>query len=595
MNVLLIIMILLPAIGGIVIALLGSQHAAAARKLSLITALAALALAVVVAVQYEPRTARQRESRIIDPQMTTRAAWLEFAAADGAPPTRIEAFLGIDGISLWLVVLTALLTVSAVLASWTAIDARVAEFYAWLMILETGMLGVFCAFDLILFYVFFEFTLIPLFFLIGIWGGSQREYAAGKFFIYTLTGSLLSLLGLVATVLAVHAVNPQVLTFSIPTLAQEIWIFLALFAGFAIKVPLFPFHTWLPLAHVEAPTAGSVLLAGVLLKLGSYGFLRLAMPLLPLAVADVGVPLVATLSVIGILYGALCALSQRDMKRLVAYSSVSHLGFCMLGLFALNAEGIAGGTLQMINHGLSTGALFLLVGMIYERLHTRRLDEMGGLAAKMPWFSVGLVFACLSSMGLPGLNGFVGETLALIGMFKAHPAYAAAGAAGIILGAWYLLAMLQQVLFGPTPRKGPAAQPVPDLNLRELASLAPLAAACLAIGVYPQPFLRSMQGEVDALAGLYQFAAASPLAEQSAAESPPLAASATSAAPGSPAAEPLAAPGRAAPALAAPAVVRPFFAAQGAQPPSLASPSVVSGPSLATSLAAPAPQGEFAR
>ncbi len=522
MNTLLIIMILLPAAGAIAVALLGNSHPEAVRRLSLLVTLATLGLAAGVVANYEPTTKEQLADQIMAPQMVTRTTWFQFTGA-GDQSIKIEAYLGIDGISLWLVALTALLTVSSVLVSWTAIDTRVAEFFAWLLILETAMLGVFCSFDLILFYVFFEFTLIPLFFLIGIWGGSQREYAAGKFFIYTLTGSLVSLLGLLAVVLTVHSVNPEVFTFSIPELAQEIktqlatadvelaefwrtaqfWMFLALFAGFAIKVPLFPFHTWLPLAHVEAPTAGSVLLAGVLLKLGSYGFLRLALPLLPLAVVDVGVPLVATLSVIGILYGAFCALSQRDMKRLVAYSSVSHLGFCMLGIFALNAEGIAGGTMQMINHGLSTGALFLLVGMIYERLHTRQLDDMGGIAAKLPWFSCCLVFACLSSMGLPGLNGFVGEILSLIGMFKVHPGYAALGTSGIIIGAWYLLKMMELVLFGPPGKKIAGHTSVPDLNGRELASLAPIMALCLVIGIYPSPFMKVIQPEVDAIAALY--------------------------------------------------------------------------------------------
>jgi NADH-quinone oxidoreductase subunit M len=537
MNLLLLVMIFLPTAGAVLVALMGSSRPDAVRKLSLLVTLVTLALAAFVVAKYEPTSAETLKTEVMSPQMVTRATWFEFAPADSTS-IKIEAYLGIDGISLWLVALTALLTVSAVLVSWTAITVRVAEFYAWLLILETGMLGVFCAFDLILFYVFFEFTLIPLFFLIGIWGGTQREYAAGKFFIYTLTGSLIGLLGLLAVVLAVNSVNPDVLTFSIPDLAQEIhrqmklgdadlsafwrntqfWIFLAMFAGFAIKVPLFPFHTWLPLAHVEAPTAGSVLLAGVLLKLGSYGFLRLAMPLLPYGVVEVGVPLVATLSVIGILYGAFCALSQRDMKRLVAYSSVSHLGFCMLGLFALNAEGIAGGTLQMINHGLSTGALFLLVGMIYERLHTRQLDDMGGLASRLPLFSVCLVFACLSSMGLPGLNGFVGETLSLIGMFKVHPAYTIVATAGIIIGAWYLLNMLRLALFGPPSKKLAAHGDVPDLNGRELAALAPIMAFCLIIGVYPQPFIRAMQPEVDAIAAIYDGERPNPLALRSTAD-----------------------------------------------------------------------------
>jgi NADH-quinone oxidoreductase subunit M len=542
MNIVLVLMILLPAIGAVLVALVGSSRPEVVRKLALVVTLATLVLSLIVAANYETTATEAINGKIMAPQMVTHATWFEFQRESG-PPVKIEAFLGIDGISIMLVLLTALLCVSAVLVSWTAINVRVAEFFAWLLILETGMLGVFCAFDLILFYVFFEFTLIPLFFIIGIWGGTQREYAAGKFFIYTLTGSLISLLGLLAVVLAVNSVNPDVLTFSIPELAQEMqrqlttadpellafwqqaqfWMFLAMFAGFAIKVPLFPFHTWLPLAHVEAPTAGSVLLAGVLLKLGSYGFLRLAMPLLPLAVADIGVTLVGTLSVIGILYGAFCALSQRDMKRLVAYSSVSHLGFCMLGLFALNAEGIAGGTLQMINHGLSTGALFLLVGMIYERLHTRQLDEMGGLGARLPVFSVALVFTCLSSMGLPGLNGFVGETLSLIGMFKVHPWYAILATVGIILGAWYLLNMLRLALFGTQSKKLAAHTDLTDLNGREVAALAPILAMCLLIGVYPQPFIEVMKPEVNAIAALYANDRPDPLAISDAVLHEPLA------------------------------------------------------------------------
>lgn len=519
MGALLLTMILLPLAGAVLVVVL-ARLPDAARWVSLATTLATLTLALVIAVGYEPSSPERLADEIMTPQMTLRGVWLEFDIGAG-DPARIEAYVGIDGLSLWLVVLTALLMVSSVLVSWASITDRVGQFHAWLLILETGLLGVFCAFDLILFYVFFEFTLIPLFFLIGIWGGSRREYAAGKFFIYTLTGSFLSLVGLIALVLAVHHARPDVFTFSIPQLAQEIhaqmsgpeavrefwettqfWVFLALFAGFAIKVPLFPFHTWLPLAHVEAPTAGSVLLAGVLLKLGAYGFLRLALPLLPLAVTTVGVPLVAALSVIGILYGAFCALTQADMKRLVAYSSVSHLGFCMLGLFALNAEGIAGGTLQMINHGLSTGGLFLLVGMLYERLHSRRFDDMGGLAARMPRFACFLVFISLSSMGLPGLNGFIGEFLSLIGMFKVHQVYALVGAAGIVLGAWYLLRMLRVTLFGPK-RDVPVHHHLADLNGREILALAPIAALCLVIGLFPGHVIDTMKPEVEAIAAMY--------------------------------------------------------------------------------------------
>ncbi|HQR44119.1 MAG TPA: NADH-quinone oxidoreductase subunit M, partial [Gemmatales bacterium] len=344
--------------------------------------------------------------------------------------------------------------------------------YALLLVLESGMLGVFCAFDVILFYVFFEFTLLPLFFLIGIWGGPQKRYAARKFFIYTLTGSLLGLVALVGLILARSSLDNGAITFSIIDLVRntfhngsieyglQFWIFLGLFAGFAIKVPLFPFHTWLPLAHVEAPTAGSVLLAGVLLKLGTYGFLRLCLPLLPEACVQIGIPLVCWLSIIGIIYGALCALAQDDIKKLVAYSSVSHLGFCMLGLFALNAEGITGSVLQMINHGLSTGMLFLIVGMVYERYHSRSLKEMGGLASKLKLIGFFMVFAAMSSAGLPGLNGFVGEFLCLAGIWKVNPLYTVLAAIGVLLGAWYLLTMLQKAFFGPL--KEPGQPPAPE-------------------------------------------------------------------------------------------------------------------------------------
>ena len=519
MDKVLVTMILLPAVGA-VLALLLSANPKAVRWVSLATTLITLVLALWIVAKFEPSTPAQLETEVMTPQMASRTVWLSFHLAGGGE-ANIEAYLGIDGLSLWLVALTALLMVSSVLVSWTSITERVAAFHAWMLLLETGLLGVFCAFDLILFYVFFEFTLIPLFFLIGIWGGSERRYAAGKFFIYTFTGSMLSLVGLVALVLAMNSQNPNVLTFSIPELAAQMrvqmslsngnfdWhfvqvgVFLALFAGFAIKVPLFPFHTWLPLAHVEAPTAGSVMLAGVLLKLGTYGFLRLVLPLLPLAVVETGVPLVAALSVVGIIYGALCALGQTDMKRLVAYSSVSHLGFCMLGLFALNAEGIAGGTLQMINHGLSTGGLFLLVGMIYERLHTRELNEMGGLASRLPLFACFLIFMSLSSMGLPGLNGFIGEVLSLIGMFKANPVFAVLGAIGIVLGAWYLLNMLQKALFGPPHDFAGHHGAISDLNARELFALVPIAVLCLAIGIFPRYFLDVMKPEVDAIAAMY--------------------------------------------------------------------------------------------
>ena len=431
-----------------------------------------------------------------------------------AVPIRLEFYLGADGISVLMLMLTAILTVSAVLISWEAIQERATEFYICLLVLEAGMLGAFLAFDLLLFYVFFEFTLIPLFFLVGIWGGAQRQFAAYRFFIYTLAGSMITLLGLVALVMKVMQEGLTATPFSIPDIAAALqqhplpdhWqmgLLLALSAGFVIKIPLFPFHTWLPLAHTEAPTAGSVLLAGVLLKLGTYGFLRLCLPLLPVAVAGIGVPIYGTMAVIGIVYGALGALAQSDIKKLVAYSSVSHLGFCVLGIFALNSEGITGGVMQMVNHGLSTGALFLLVGMVYDRYHTRELSELGGLATRLPLLTVCMVFICLASAGLPGLNGFVGELLALIGMFKVNPLYSAIGATGVVLGAWYLLDMLRRGFFGPLKEPASTHGPIQDINIRELLAVGPLMILCLWIGVTPRPWLAVIAEDVRGIVKLY--------------------------------------------------------------------------------------------
>jgi NADH-quinone oxidoreductase subunit M len=492
----------------------------------------------------------------VNPQLNWHYKWLNLSGPDVVASqrhgTRLDFHLGIDGVSVSLILLTGILFVSCVLISWEAIVDRRPEFYAFLLLLEAGLIGVFCAFDLLLFYVFFEFTLVPLFFLVGIWGGPDRRRAAVKLFLYTLAGGLITLIGLAALVAATWQRADLTTPFSIPDLARslaanpldlkwQIGIFLAISAGFFVKVPLFPFHTWLPLAHVEAPTAGSILLAGVLLKLGTYGFFRICLPLLPDACYQCGAPLVGTMAVVGIVYGSLCCLAQRDIKKLIAYSSVAHLGFCMVGLFALNREGITGGVLQMINHGLSTGALFLLVGMVYERYHTRMLDDLGGLAKRLPLIAVAMVFISMASIGLPGLNGFVGEFLSLAGMFRLKPAYAIIGATGVILGAWYLLTMLQQAFFGPLKEPdvghghgghahdhasghtdhgraadhghgghghGHAEPPlvdngIRDINLREVLALAPLAALCLAIGVYPKPLLDTIKPDVDAVAQLY--------------------------------------------------------------------------------------------
>ncbi len=437
---------------------------------------------------------------------------------------QIQFYLGVDGLNIWLIVLTALLMLPSVLVSFRQITERVNEFYAWLLALQTCMIGVFLAFDIVLFYVFFEVSLIPLFFLIGIWGGSRRQYAARKFFIYTLAGSLITLLGVIGVVIACSPDASSKLTFSIPELVHEVhknlenedtrgywsavqlWTFLALSLGFAIKVPLIPFHTWLPLAHVEAPTAGSVDLAGVLLKIGSYGFLRLCIPLAPDFTLVNGLPIITWLAAIGVVYGALCAFAQDDVKRLIAYSSVSHLGLCMLGLFSLNAIGIQGGIMQMINHGLSTAALFLLIGMLYERYHTRQLKDYSGMASKMPLFAICLVFASLSSVGLPGLNGFIGEFLCLAGIYQYEvidrqqrilPILTVLGASGLILGAWYLFTMLRKLLFGELREPSHEGEPITDLTVREWGLLTPIFILCVVIGFYPRPILHTTEPDVE--------------------------------------------------------------------------------------------------
>ncbi len=492
-----------------------------ARWMALVGSVVTLCIAVTTVAKYQEMLPTQA-SPPSQPLVEWRHTWLTYSSqmpvygVEAPPPVKLEFYLGADGISLSLIALTALLTISAVLISWETIKERAADFYICLLVLEACLIGVFLAFDLLLFYVFFEFTLIPMFFLIGLWGGSQRNHASIKFFLYTLVGSLITLVGLVALVLT--AVKGGVTTpFSIPALSAhftahpipietQVILFLTLSAGFMVKVPLFPFHTWLPLAHVEAPTAGSVMLAGVLLKLGSYGFLRICLPIYRQACEQVGLPLIATLSIIGIVYGSLCALSQRDIKKLVAYSSVAHLGFCMLGLFALNAEGVTGSVLQMINHGLSTGALFLLVGMVYDRYHTRQLDDLGGLANRIPLIAVAMVFTSMASIGLPGLNGFVGEFLSLAGMFKVPvvgPLYAVIGTSGVVLGAWYMLTMVQQGFFGPLREPHDVHDPVKDMSPREACAFLPLAVMCVWIGVAPQPFIDLMKPDIQGIVAGY--------------------------------------------------------------------------------------------
>jgi NADH-quinone oxidoreductase subunit M len=413
----------------------------------------------------------------------------------------ISYSLGIDGLSILLVLLTTFLTPISILSTWTAVKEKVKGFMAFFLLLETGMLGVFLAQDLVLFYIFWEFTLIPMYFLIGIWGGERRIYAAVKFFLFTMFGSLLML----AAILWLGLTQG---TFSVPELTgggglpyyTQLWLFLAFALAFAIKVPMFPLHTWLPDAHVEAPTAGSVILAGVLLKMGSYGFLRFNLPMFP-QVAVQAAPWMAFLAVIGILYGALVAFAQKDVKKLVAYSSVSHLGFVMLGLFALNAQGIQGGILQMVNHGLSTGALFLIVGMIYERRHTRDMDAFGGIWKAMPVFGSISLVVMLSSVGLPGLNGFVGEFTILMGAYTSqaigYGLVAITAALGVIFAAVYLLHMYQKVFLGEVKHEENKA--LLDLNPREIFTLVPLLIVIFWIGLYPKPFFAHISPAVEKL------------------------------------------------------------------------------------------------
>ncbi|HEY6266540.1 MAG TPA: NADH-quinone oxidoreductase subunit M [Candidatus Acidoferrum sp.] len=416
---------------------------------------------------------------------------------DWIPSIGAKYHLGIDGISLLLVMLTTFLGMIAILSSWSAIKLRQKEYYILLLLLQVGMIGVFVSLDFFLFYVFWEVMLVPMYFLIGVWGSDRRLYAAIKFFLYTLAGSVVMLLAILALYFYAPVEPGASRTFDIPTLLAatqtfadplKVWLFWGFFFAFAIKVPMFPFHTWLPDAHTEAPTAGSVILAGVLLKMGTYGFIRFSLPLLPADTAMRAkiIHIVIFLSLVGIIYGAIVCLMQKDMKRLIAYSSVSHLGFCTLGIFALNPNGLAGSVLQQINHGISTGALFLIVGVLYERRHTRLISEFGGLATPMPNFAAIYLIVSLSSLGMPLLNGFIGEFTILQGAFQVNKWWAAWGSLGVVLGAAYLLWLYQRVMFGPVTQF--ANEELPDLNLREYATLVPLVILAFWIGIYPKPF-----------------------------------------------------------------------------------------------------------
>src|SRR6184192_2552325 len=482
----------LPALGALVLLFVPRRTDATFKVGGLAVSLVAFLLSVSLFVGFDDAVAAFQFEEV--------RAWM--------PGFGISYHLGIDGISLLLVLLTTFLMPVALASAWHAIEDRWKEFVVTMLILETGMLGVFVSLDLFLFYVFWEAMLIPMYFIIGVWGGADRIYAAVKFVLYTMVGSVLMLVAILALYYQ-HGAATGTYTFDLPALTRwvlapgraQTLMFLAFALAFAIKVPLFPLHTWLPDAHVEAPTAGSVILAGVLLKMGTYGFLRFCLPLFPDASVDYG-PFVYALAVIGIVYGALVSTVQPDLKKLVAYSSVSHLGFVILGIFTLTPQGLVGGVIQMVNHGLSTGALFLMVGMIYERRHTRLISEFGGLWAVIPAFSALFLIVSLSSLGLPGLNGFVGEFLVLLGAFTVNKWLAAVATTGIIFAAVYLLWMYQRVVFGEI--RHDANRRLTDLTPREWAVLVPVLVLIVWIGVYPKAFTSKTETSVQALIALVE-------------------------------------------------------------------------------------------
>ncbi|VTR97224.1 complex I subunit 4 family protein [Tuwongella immobilis] len=525
-KLLVIALLALPVVAAAVVMTLGRTSVSRARMSSLLLALVHLGLTLSLVFPVMPVLAERTltANTVFDPILVTKATLLPIATQANA--TGVQFFIGIDGLNLWLVALSSVMMIPVILVSWHGIQDRAASFYAWLFLLQSATIGLFLAFDLVLFYAFFELTLIPMFFLIGQWGiGAARRDAARKFFLYTLAGSLITLVGLVGTVLTLGGLAGGKLTFAIPELVQQVqtvttsseanktawanaqvWLFIALLMGFAVKIPIVPLHSWLPSAYSESPAGVTVFLSALLAKMGTFGLLRVVMPLTPDATLSFGLPVVGSLAAFAILYGALVAYAQTDMKKMIAYSSISHLAFCVLALMAFNTEGMSGGLLHMVNHGISTGALFVLVGLMVDRYSTHSMASYSGLMTKLPIFSLFMMILTLASIGLPGLCNFVSEMLMLGSLFDMRnpsvKGFAFAGIAGfgIFLSAWYMLTMIQRVFFGPV--REPIRvnlPPAKDLNSREIWAVAPLVVLCVLLGCKPQPFLQVMKPEITAL------------------------------------------------------------------------------------------------